>query len=148
MTTDAEAVVRRAYHVAEGSVMDVDGWANLYASDGIINLCHSGREFGGDGEVFTGSERIRYFLTHYAETFPDAHRELHRVYALGDMVAVELSIQGTFNGPFEAPQGIIEPNGAKVDIPTADFWYVRDGKIERFDCYIMISAMLAQMGLG
>ena len=28
---------------------------------------------------------------------------------------------------FETPAGVIQPTGAKLDIPTADFWYVRDG---------------------
>ncbi|MER5474403.1 hypothetical protein [Streptomyces sp. NPDC002685] len=34
----------------------------------------------------------------------------------------------TFLGPFETPAGVIPPTGAKLDIPTTDFWYVRDGK--------------------
>jgi ketosteroid isomerase-like protein len=72
---------------------------------------------------------------------------LHRVNVLGDMVAVELSIQGTFLGPLKTPAGIIEPTGAKVDGPCADFWYLRDGKIERFDCYLMLDTMRAQMGV-
>ena len=77
----------------------------------------------------------------------DVHRELHRVNVLGDTVAVELSIQGTFLGPLETPAGIVQPTGAKVDIPCADFWYLRNGKIERFDCYAMSSTMLAQIGV-
>ena len=83
-----------------------------------------------------------------ATYFPDIHRELHRVNVLGDMVAVELSIQGTFLGPLETPAGIIKPTGAKVNGPCADFWYLRDGKIERFDCYIMFDTMRSQMGLS
>jgi hypothetical protein len=45
----------------------------------------------------------------------------------GDVVAIELPIQGTYLGPFETPAGVIQPTGAKLDISTADFWYVRDG---------------------
>ena len=41
-----------------------------------------------------------------------------------------------------------EPTEAKVDGPCADFWYLRDGKIEWFDCYIMFDTMRAQMGLS
>ena len=52
---------------------------------------------------------------------PGVHRELHRVNVLGDVVAIEVSIQGTFLGPFERPAGVIQPTGAKLDIPTADF---------------------------
>jgi hypothetical protein len=66
---------------------------------------------------------------------------------LGDTAAVELWIQGASLGPLETPAGVAQPMGAKVDIPCADFWYLRNGKIERFDCYAMSSTMLAQIGV-
>jgi hypothetical protein len=47
---------------------------------------------------------------------------------LSAVVAIELWIRGTFLGPFETPAGVIWPTGAKLDIPAADFWYMRDGK--------------------
>jgi hypothetical protein len=78
---------------------------------------------------------------------PDVHRDLHRVNVLGDVVATELSIQGTFLGPFETPAGVIQPTGAKLNIPCADFWYVRDGKIKEFNCYVSVNSMLAQIGV-
>ena len=37
MTTDAETLVRRAYQLAEGNVMDVQGFVDLFADDGEIN---------------------------------------------------------------------------------------------------------------
>jgi hypothetical protein len=43
MTTDAEAIVRHAYHTAEGNVMDVQGFIDLFAEDGVINLGHAGK---------------------------------------------------------------------------------------------------------
>ena len=89
MTYDNEAIVRHAYHTAEGSVLDVAGFVGSFANDGVINLGHAGIE----------------------------------------------------------PRGVGQPTGAKVDVPGADFWYLRDGKIERFDCYIMVSTMRAQMGV-
>jgi SnoaL-like domain len=82
-----------------------------------------------------------------AALIPDVHRELHRVTVLGDTVAVELSIQGTSLGPLETPAGIVQPTGAKIDVPTADFWYLRDGKIETFNCDVGFTIMFAQMGV-
>jgi hypothetical protein len=58
-----------------------------------------------------------------------------------------VSILGTFLGPFETPAGVIQPTGAKLDIPTADFWYVRDGKIQEFNCHIGVTTMFAQLGV-
>jgi hypothetical protein len=41
----------------------------------------------------------------------------------------------------------VAPTGAEVSIPTADFFYLRDGKIETFNCYVSMNIMLAQMGV-
>jgi hypothetical protein len=78
---------------------------------------------------------------------PDVHRELHRVNVLGDVVAIELSIRGTFLGPFEMPAGVIEPTGAKLDIPTADFWYVRDARARSSTAISGVATMFAQLGV-
>ena len=37
MTIDTEALVRRAYHVAEGDVLDAQGFIDLFAEDGVFN---------------------------------------------------------------------------------------------------------------
>ena len=139
MTYDNEAIVRHAYHTAEGSVLDVAEFVGGFANDGVINDLVGQESYRGEhlGEV----------VLRIAKLLPDIHRELHRVNVLGDIVAVELSIQGTFLGPLETPTGIVQPTGAKIDVPTADFWYLRDGKIETFDCYVGYSVMFAQMGM-
>ena len=147
MTYDNEAIVRHAYHTAEGSVLDVAGFVGSFAADGVINLGHAGREHSGVGQESYRGEHLGEPVLRVAKLFPDVHRELHRVNVLGDTVAVELSIQGTFLGPLETPAGIVQPTRAKVAIPCADFWYLRNGKIERFDCYAMSSTMLAQIGV-
>ena len=145
ITYHNEAIVRQAYHTAAGSVMDVPGFVALFADDGVINLGHAGVEPLGL-ESYRG-DKLGDLVVSVATHFPDIHRELHRVNVLGDVVAVELSIQGIFLGPLQTPAGVIEPTGAKVDGPCADFWYLRDGKVERFDCYAMVNTMLAQMGV-
>ena len=138
MTTDTEALVRRAYHLAEGNVMDVQGFIDLFADDGVINA--------GGQESYRG-EHLGDLVVSLGKMAADIHRELHRVNAMGNVVAVELSIQGTFTGPFETPAGVIQPTGAKLDIPGADFWYVEDGKIKEFNCYVGVSVMLSQLGV-
>ena len=147
MTHDNEAIVRHAYHTAEGSVMDVAGFVGGFAKDGVINLGHAGVGPSGVGNESYRGDHLGDLLPLIAKSLPDVHRELHRVNVLGDMVAIELSIQGTFLGPLETPAGIVQPTGAKIDTPGADFWYLRDGKIERFDCYILVNTMYAQMGI-
>lgn len=139
MATDAEAVVRQAYHAAEGSVLDVQGFIDLFTDDGVFNNIVAGESYRG--------EHLGDLVVFMGKLAPDIHREFHRFHVMGDVVAVELSIQGTFTGPFETPAGVIQPTGAKLDIPTADFWYVEDGKIKEFNCYVGVSVMLAQLGV-
>jgi len=143
-----ETIVRRGYHTAEGNVLDVQGFIDLFADDGVINLGHAGQEFNGFGHESYRGKQLGELVLNIAKPFPDIHRELHRVNVLGNVVTVELSIQGTFLGPLATPAGVVQPTGAKVDVPTADFWYLRDGKIERFDCYVMVNTMLTQMGVS
>jgi hypothetical protein len=137
MTTDAEALVRRAYHLAEGNVMDVRGFMDLFADDGVINA---------GGESYRG-EHLGDLVVSLGKLAPDVHRDLHRVHAMGNLVAVELSIRGTFSGPFETPAGVLQLTGAKLDIPGADVWYVEGGKIKEFSCNVDRSSMLAQLGV-
>ena len=73
--------------------------------------------------------------------------DVHRVNMLGDVVAIELSIRGTFLAPFENTRWRDPADGARLDIPTADFWYVRDGKIQTFNCHIGMTTMFGHLGV-
>jgi ketosteroid isomerase-like protein len=139
MATDAETVVRAAYHAAEGNVLDVAGFIDLFAEDGVFNNVVAGETYRG--------EHLGDLVIFMGNLAPDLHRELHRFHVMGNVVAVELSIQGTATGPFPTPAGVIQPTGARLDIPTADFWYVENGKIKEFNCYVGVSVMLAQLGV-
>lgn len=133
-----EEVVRKAYRLSEGNVLDGDGFRALFTEDGTFNDVPNSLTFRGD--------QIPQALTGFASVFPDVHRELLEVHALGDLVAVELRIQGTHLGSFPTPVGEIPPTGKRIDVPAADLWHLRDGKIERFDCYNAANVLLAQIG--
>ncbi|MEF9887297.1 ester cyclase [Streptomyces sp. P9-A4] len=139
MISDAEAVVRAAYEAAEGSVLDVQGFMDLFAEDGVFNNVVAGESYRG--------EHLGDLVAFMGALAPDVHRELHRIHVMGNVVAVELTIEGTFTGPFETPAGTVRPTGAGLGIPTADFWYVENGRIKEFNCYVGLSVMLAQLGV-
>jgi hypothetical protein len=137
MTTDAESLVRRAYQLAEGTVMDVRGFSDLFAADGVLTA---------GGQSYRG-EHLGDTVISLGKLMPNVHRELHRVHAMGNLVAVELSIQGTFTGPVETPAGVLQLTGAKLDIPGADVWSVEGGLIKEFSCNVDRSSMLAQVSV-
>jgi hypothetical protein len=68
MTTDAETLVRRAYQLAEGNLIDVQGFADLFADDGEINA----------GTMNFRGEQLGWMVVFLAMFAPDVHRELHR----------------------------------------------------------------------
>ncbi|MFE6495659.1 nuclear transport factor 2 family protein [Streptomyces sp. NPDC057748] len=139
VNTDAETVVRAAYRAAEGSVLDVQGFMDLFAKDGVFNNVVAGESYRG--------EHLGDQVVLMGALAPDVHRELRRFHVMGNVVSVELTIRGTFTGPFETPAGTIRPTGSELDIPTADFWYVENGKIKEFNCYVGLSVMLGQLGV-
>jgi hypothetical protein len=113
--TDIEALVRRAYHLAEGDVLDVQGFIDLFTADGAFN------GIGGmSGQESYRGEQLGDVVVWMGKFLPDTG-SCTGVNVLADVVAIELSIQGTFVGRFETPAGVIQPTGAKLDMPTADF---------------------------
>jgi SnoaL-like domain len=136
------AVVLRAYHDGEGDSLDPQGFRDLFAADGVLN------GIGGvEGQTSLRGTQLSGLIVFLAQFLPDIHRELKQITVSGDVVSIELSIQGTFLGPFQTPAGVIQPTGAKIDFPTADFWYLRNGKIEVFDCHIAFTTLFAQLGI-
>ena len=135
-------VVLRAYHDGEGNSLDPQGFRNLFAADGVLNGI--GNE---EGQTSLRGTQLSGLITFLAQFLPDIHRELKQITVSGDVVSIELAIQGTFRGPFQTPAGVIQPTGAKIDFPTADFWYLRNGKIEKFDCHIAFTTLYAQLGI-
>ena len=136
------AVVLRAYHDGEGDSLDPQGFRNLFAADGVLN------GIGGvEGQTSLRGTQLSGLIVFLSQFLPNIHRELKQITVSGDVVSIELSIQGTFLGPFETPAGVIQPTGAKVDFPTADFWYLRNGKVEVFDCHIAFTTLFAQLGI-
>jgi ketosteroid isomerase-like protein len=75
------------------------------------------------------------------------HRELYRVYVTGDIVVVQLALQGTHHGPLSLGDGTLEPTGKRMDAPCCDVFELVDGKIERFDCYPSGTVILTQLGV-
>ncbi len=98
------------------------------------------------GQKWTGAE-LRQPVEGLASTFPDMHRELLHVYSTSEeVVVVELRLQGTHEGDFHTPAGVLSATGKKFDVPCCDVFHVRDDKVRSFHCYNMRSIWLDQLG--
>src|SRR6266566_7371238 len=76
MTCDNEAIVRNAYHTAEGNVLDLPGWIGSFTEDGVFNNV--------SGEASYRGEHLKDVVITFAKMFPDVNRELCRVNVMGD----------------------------------------------------------------
>jgi steroid delta-isomerase-like uncharacterized protein len=139
MSYDNEAIIRKAYQTAENQ--DVAGWIAAFTEDGTFTDESIPRTYRGPAELGLTVEV-------YAKAFPDMHRELHTVYVVGDIVVVQLSLQGTHTGPLELPAGTVPPTGKRMDAPCCDVFELVDGKIKRFDCYPSAAVIAQQLGLA
>ena len=138
---NSEQIIRAAYALAEK--VDVAGWASCFTPDGTFTDMSIGVTYRGpDGPTGVGKT-----VEVYAKAFPDMHRELYQVYVSGNIVVVQLALQGTHLGPLHLPAGILPPTGKRMDAPCCDVFELIDGKIKRFDCYPEGTIILTQLGV-
>ncbi len=133
---DSEQIVRNAYQVAED--VDIEGWLAAFTGEGTFTDESIGVTYRGRDRAIP--------VQNYARAFPDMHRELYQVYVTGDLVIVQLALQGTHNGPLSVGDATLEPTGNRMDAPCCDVFELVDGKIERFDCYPSGAVIFAQLG--
>jgi steroid delta-isomerase-like uncharacterized protein len=138
MALDNEQIVRQAYKVAEE--MDIAGWVAAFTEDGTFTD-------ESIGVTWKGPSELPQQVENYHRAFPDMHRELRRFYVSGNIVVVQLALQGTHLGPLHLPAGTLPATGKRMDAPCCDVFELVDGKIKRFDCYPEGTIILTQLGV-
>lgn len=138
---NSEQIIRRAYEVAEK--VDIKGWVDCFTSDGTFTDMSINVTFRGPN----GPNGLGCTVEKFARAFPDMHRELYRFFTVGDVVIVELALQGTHKGPLELPEGTIPPTGKRMNAPCCDVFRLVNGKIQSFNCYPSGTVVLAQLGI-
>lgn len=136
-----EQIIRKAYEHAEKK--DIKGWVESFTPNGTFTDMSIGVTYSGsDGPTGLGKT-----VEVYAKAFPDMHRELYRFFNVGDVVVVELALQGTHKGPLPTPMGILPPSGKRMNAPCCDVFRLVNGKIESFNCYPSGTVIFAQLGV-
>jgi ketosteroid isomerase-like protein len=138
---DNEQIIRRAYEVAER--VDLAGWVECFTPDGTFSDMSTGVTYRGPDRPTGLGKPVEV----YAKSFPDMHRELYRFVTVGDVVIVELALQGTHRGPLVTPMGTLAPTGKRMDAPCCDVFRLVDGKIQSFHCYPSGTVIFAQLGV-
>jgi ketosteroid isomerase-like protein len=133
-----EMTIRELYTAAEGKVRDTGKFVSLFAPAGYFMDMPS-------GQTWIGAE-VRKPIEALYVAFPDMHREWLNVHAAGDIVAVELKLQGTHLGDYHVAGGILPATGRSFDVPCCDVFRLEGGKVMEFRCYSEVSTWLDQLG--
>ena len=140
MATNNEQAIRHLYYVAEAKTEDLKAFADCYTEDGEFIDMSSGTTYRGKAEV---PKTVAIF----SKAFPDMHREIHHLNVVGDIVFVELTLQGTHKGPLVLPIGTILATGKTMNAPCCDIFRLVNGKVKLFTCYVEASMVFAQLGV-
>jgi ketosteroid isomerase-like protein len=130
--------VRHAYDVAEAK--DIPGWISCFNLDAVF-IDNS------VGITYHAPDELAIPVENYGRAFSDMHRELYDVYVDGDIVVVQLALQGTHDGPLSLPQGVLPPTGNRMNAPCCDVFKLEDGRLQVFDCYPSGTVILSQLGV-
>jgi len=97
---------------------------------------------GGPVNVEQHEQMIRSFKI----ALPDAQMEITNKVESGEWIAIEGRFKGKHEKDLVGPAGTIPAKGKNLDLPYADFFRVRDGKIVEHRVYWDQASMLAQLG--
>ena len=136
MQTANETIIRALYQAAEDST---EKFVAMFTPDGYAWDVSSGNKYSG--------EHLGLISTSFSDAFPDVHRAIDQVYVTGDVVVVELFINGTHKGPLALAAGTIAPTGKQVHIPCCDVFHLENGKVKSFHCYNSGIILLGQIGV-
>ena len=131
-----EEIIRALYVVAREGTQEVP---SLFTQNGYWWDVPAGVKYHGDD--------IAHAADIYSAAFPDMHRALDELYVDGDVVVVQLSLNGTHQGDLPIGLGTIPATGREFHVPCVDVFSLEDGKVSAFDCYYAGTIMLAQLGV-
>jgi predicted ester cyclase len=135
-----EEIIRELYAAGEGQGMDTQKFVSMFSDEGYMWDMATGMKLRG--------KAIGDSIAGLASAFPDVHRELLSIYAVENVVVVELATRGTHKGELPLASGTLAPTGKAIDVPSCDVFHLENGKIKSFHCYNEASVMQQQLGVG
>jgi steroid delta-isomerase-like uncharacterized protein len=91
------------------------------------------------------------FIEHlqaWGDAFPDGRIELRSMVAQGDAVFTEIVARGTHTGTLKEPGHELPATGRRIELPMAEVFRCRGGKIEDFRVYFDAFTLFRQLGIG
>jgi steroid delta-isomerase-like uncharacterized protein len=118
---------------------DWDGMKTTMTPDSVYD------EFPTQRHV-QGAEAIIEANRGWKQAFPDATGTVRNVLARDNLVAMEVTWQGTNTGPMESPSGAMPPSGRRAEVPAAMVMTFEGDKIKETRHYFDMMGLLKQLG--
>ncbi len=102
------------------------------------------------GQTLKGPEAALSFGWAFIEAFPDARLSTTTLISEGDLVADELTMEGTHSAPLKDPTGTmapIPPTGKHIVFKAASVFRTKDGLVKEVRLYADNMTLMAQLGL-
>ena len=100
----------------------------------------------GTARTIAGPEQIVELFKGWKQAFPDAVGTVTSAVASGDMVALEVTWNGTHTGPLTTAEGTIPASGMRQETPAAFFFIFAGDKIKASRHYFDSLTLLKQIG--
>jgi steroid delta-isomerase-like uncharacterized protein len=81
----------------------------------------------------------------WATAFPDARATIHRALLSNESVVLELTWEGTHQGPLQTPQGAVPPTGRRIDVQACVVMDMRGDKAVLQRHYFDMATLLHQL---
>jgi steroid delta-isomerase-like uncharacterized protein len=103
-------------------------------------------EEAATGRLITGADGIVEALQGWKQAFPDATGTVKGSCGSGDTAALEITWEGTQQGPLEGPGGAIPASNKRASVEAVQVVRVRDGKITENRHFFDMLGLLQQLG--
>ena len=125
--------------VSNYSNADWNGLKALFTPDGIYNEIGSQRKF-------QGPDAIIRTLQDWKKSMTDSSGSVTNVFTAGNMAALEVTWQGTQDGPFTTPAGTLPPSGKHQRTQAVMIIKFQGDKIAELSHYFDMVTFLQQIG--
>ena len=112
---------------------------NIFTPDVIYNEVGTQRRIQGADEVVQGLQGWKKAMTDSGGTVTNA-------FGSENLVALQITWQGTHNGPFTGPAGTLPPTGRKQTTPAAMIVKFQGNKVKEIHHYFDMVTFLTQIG--
>jgi steroid delta-isomerase-like uncharacterized protein len=100
----------------------------------------------GTGRRIQGVDAYIELCQGWKQTFADVTGTVHNTVASGDMVAQEVTWEGTHTGPLVGPGGTLAPTGRRAPVP-ATMWYMIEGdRVREIHHHLDFMTLLQALG--